>query len=172
MPKVDRYVCTYVRGRRCVVPRWVYNEWTGEGLRQLIHDFGLERNYANPVEEEAMRNINRFSYALRRFYLSHDGIRRNLNHFERIVLQAERTVLLKTPWLRGSDLYVQMCRELHQRGIKDLLPRQLQGILLDITQKLIDLQAISDQKNGFDAEIEKWRDAAQALLDEEVATTT
>jgi len=172
MPQVERYVCTYVRGRKCIVPRWVYKEWTEGGLRQLIHDFGLERNYANPVEEEAMRNINRFSYALRRFYLSHDGIRKNLTHFERQILQSERTVLLKTPWLRGSDLYVEICRELHKRGLKDLLPRQIQGILLDITQKLIDLQAISDARRGIEAEMEAWYEAAQALLDEEIAEAT
>jgi len=168
VPKASRYVSTRVNGRLCTVPRWVFREWAEGGLRQLIRDFGLERNYANPVEEEAMRNINLFSYALRRFYLASNGVRPHLTPYERNILQAERIVMNKNPHLSGNDLRVAMCDHLRRRGIPDIFPWQLQGILYDLSRKMIILQAAHDSRQLIE-DMNQWHEAAQALIDEEMA---
>ena len=104
MARRQRFVYTTIRGCDCVVPRWIYREWAEGGLRQLIQDYGLERNYANPVEEQALRNITLFSFAIRRFYLEQNGVRSHLTRFERDVLLAERAAMNDKPYARGNEI--------------------------------------------------------------------
>lgn len=156
MEDQEPYVSTRVRGRRCTVPRWVYLEWEQGGLKSLISQFGLERSYDNPVEDEVIRNITRFSYALRRFYLMHDGIHGHLTKLERHLLATERRVMNEMPNRSGHDICIEIAKRMSgKKGV--YTPNQIKAMLEDVSQRLVDLQAIVEQKNSFESVLKRWK---------------
>lgn len=156
MDSQANYVSTLLRGRRCTVPSWVYLEWEKGGLKSLISEFGLERSYDNPVEEEVMRNMTRFSFALRRFYQRFSGVRANLTKLERQLLDTERRVMNDMPHRQGHEVHVEIAKRMSNKKAA-FTPQQINGMLEDVSQRLVDLQAIVEQRDSFEKVVKKWR---------------